>query len=106
MGFEEPQLILCGRCRIAVEVSPASGGETKVCCPICGQTDTLDDARREAAQHTAHKLLSGMLRDVRTNDQPELYFRFVEGGDRRPGRDAPEERRRSSGWASSLPYPR
>jgi hypothetical protein len=85
MRFEEPQLIMCGRCRVAVEVSASSACETRVCCPSCGESDTLEEARREAGQHTAHRLLSVMLRGLRTDDRPELYFRFVEGGESRAG---------------------
>ncbi len=70
---------LCGRCKVDVVLS-----DDMVRCPRCGQTDTLDDACREAAQHTAHKILSAVLRDSRTNDRPELYFRFVESGDVEP----------------------
>ncbi len=81
-------LILCGRCRLPVEFSAASGRDTTVCCPTCGQSDTLEEARREAAQHTAHRLLSSMLSGLRAKDQPELYFRFVEGGDSQLGRRA------------------
>ena len=83
MGYEEPRPLLCGRCKVPVDVSAASGREETVCCRICGRSDTLEYARREAAQHTAHKLLSRMLSGLRAKDQPELYFRFVEGGDRR-----------------------
>ena len=100
MGFKGSQPILCGRCRIPVERSTETTRLTTVCCPNCGQTDTLEDARREAAQHTAHKLLSAMLR---TNDQPELYFRFVEGDDRRP---AQAKRGLSSDRTSSGSFPR
>ncbi len=105
MSFDEPQLILCGRCRVAVEVSTASGCETSVRCPQCGESDTLEDARREAAQHTAHELLSTMLRNLRPGG-PELYFRFVEGGDRGPGRRTPTERSFSSGSGNSRPFSR
>ncbi|HZZ60333.1 MAG TPA: hypothetical protein VFE63_04050 [Roseiarcus sp.] len=82
MSFEEKQLILCGRCRRPVELSAPSGQATIVSCPTCGQSDTLEEARREAAQHTAHRVLSAMLSGLRAKDQPELYFRFVESGDR------------------------
>jgi hypothetical protein len=83
MDFEELPLILCGCCKAPVVVSVSCGREPKVCCPVCGQSDTLENARREAAQHTAHRLLSSMLSGLRTKDQPELSFRFVEGGARR-----------------------
>ena len=82
MGLEEQQPILCGRCRRPVEVSAPAGRATIVCCPTCGQSDTLEEARREAAQHAAHRILWTMLSGLRAKDQPELYFRFVEGGDR------------------------
>lgn len=88
MDVNEPQRILCGRCRVPVQISAPSGYETNVCCPICGQSDTLEQARREASQHTAHILLSNMLGGLRTNDRPELFFHFVEGVDNRPGRGA------------------
>jgi hypothetical protein len=88
MDFDERKPILCGRCRVPVEISAPSGWETKVHCPTCGQSETLEEARREASKHTAHVLLSNMLRGLRTNDRPELFFHFVEGGDSRPGRRA------------------
>lgn len=103
MTFGESQPILCGQCRVAVEISNASVFETKVHCPKCGRTDTLDGARREAAQHTAHKLLSAMLSDLRTNGQAELSFQFVEGGGRQP---ALAEVGPSSGRASGRSFPR
>jgi hypothetical protein len=88
MGFDEHKPILCGRCRVPVEILTSSGRETKVHCPTCGHSETLEEARREASQHAAHMVLSNMLSGLRTNDRPELFFHFVEGGDRRPGRRA------------------
>jgi len=81
--MNNPDRFCADAARFPSTFRPASGREETVCCRICGQNDTLEDARREAAQHTAHKLLSRMLSGLRTKDQPELYFRFVEGGDRR-----------------------
>ena len=92
MDLGEVEPILCGRCGVAVRIMASSGGETRVACPGCGETDTLADARREASRHTAHKLLSVMLSGMRTNDRPELFFRFVEGGGREPWPSAPPPR--------------
>ena len=80
MGSEDQHPILCGRCKIPVDVS--AGRERRVCCPACGQTDTLEEARREAGQHTAHTLLWRMLQGVLKKDQQEPSFRFVEGESR------------------------
>ena len=79
MDFIEDRLILCGRCRIPVQIANCSDCETQVRCPRCGHCDSLEQARREANQHTAHMLLSSMLRGVGTSDRPELFFHFVEG---------------------------
>ncbi len=80
--------LLCGRCRVRVEISLDRYGEAVVLCPNCGEGDTLTNARREAGLHEAHKLLSIMLRgaDRQTSkaareQRPPLSFRFVEGVD-------------------------
>jgi len=88
MDFDELGPILCGRCGVVVEIMARSDGETRVCCPICGETDTLADARREASRHTAHEVLSAMLRGIR-GDGPDVAFRFVEGGHPDPWPRAP-----------------
>ena len=75
VGVDGP--IVCSRCRVPIEASASFGCEPVVRCPVCGQTDTLDSARREACQHTAQALLSRML--GRPTDKPESSFRFVEG---------------------------
>jgi hypothetical protein len=83
MPFGEAQQILCGRCKVPIGVSDSSSWEPTVTCPICGQSGTLEEARREAGQHAAHRLLSRML-DVL--DRPELSFRFIEGSEESIGR--------------------
>ena len=88
MHFDELEPILCGRCGVAVQVLASPGGETRVSCPRCGETDTLADARREASRHTAHKVLSAMLSGMETG-RPDVAFRFVEGGDPEPWPRAP-----------------
>ena len=77
--------LLCGRCHVGLEVSANAYDDRIVRCPMCGETDTLSNALREAGQHVAHKLLSGMLRGAFSGlatKQPALHFRFVEAEDR------------------------
>ena len=76
MGYDDSTVILCGRCRVAVTSSTA-GLAIFVFCPVCGESDTLENARREAGQHTAHQLLQLMLR-APIKKGPMLHFRFVE----------------------------
>ena len=73
--------LLCGRCRVPVALDQ-SGAEIIVRCPECGESDTLEAARREAGQHSAHKLIQRALyRDPIEQQQPELAFRFIEEAD-------------------------
>lgn len=75
MNFDDEDRILCGRCRTEVHLELASGIETVVRCPVCGETDTLDAARREASQHTAYAFLQRALRPLKTG-APEVRYRF------------------------------
>lgn len=81
----EPKSLLCGRCSVRLNVSADAHGDAIVCCPACGERDTLKNARREAGQHLAHRLLSRMLRGRdselsprEAEQRPGLHFRFVE----------------------------
>ena len=69
-------VVLCGRCKVPVSFSTSREPETTVRCPICGESDTLQNAAREAGQHSAYKILSYMLN--RPANKPELFFRFTE----------------------------
>ncbi len=78
--------LLCGQCRVRVEVSLERGGEPVARCLVCGRRDTLADAQREAELHRAHRLLSDMLRGADGQaKKPPLSFRFVEEGDDESG---------------------
>ncbi len=86
MGEYRP--LLCGRCKVRLDVPADPHDDSIVCCPACGESDTLHNALREAGRHVAHNLLSKMLRgavaasgDPATGQSPPLHFRFVEGGD-------------------------
>jgi len=77
MDFDD-ELIVCGRCRTVVQVEALSGGETVVRCPACGESDTLEAARREASQHTAYAFLQQALRPLKAG-APEVRYRFHAG---------------------------
>ena len=106
MDFDERKPILCGRCRVPVEISASSGWETKVHCPTCGHSETLKEARREASQHAAHILLSDMLRGLTTNDRPEPFFTSskaaIAGRDDEP-RFSPACAGSGASWGKSVP---
>ena len=76
MEHEGLGAILRGKCRTLVDVH-RSGGEAIVRCPICGESDTLREAQREARQYTAHRLIQRALTGL-TEPKPELTFRFIE----------------------------
>jgi NMD protein affecting ribosome stability and mRNA decay len=76
MSCDNSTMLLCGRCRVVV-TSSIEGPVRFVCCPVCGESDTAENARREAGRHTAHQLLQLMLR-AHLRKGPALHFRFVE----------------------------
>ena len=78
MTFDDDERILCGRCRAVVEAEPLSAVETIVRCPVCGENDTLEAARREASQHTAYAFLQGALWPIKAG-APEVRYRFRAG---------------------------
>ena len=77
LGADAEERILCGRCRtpVVIEVRPA---EEIVRCPICGETDTAEAARREASQHTAYQLVRLALSPLNAG-APEVRYRFHAG---------------------------
>ena len=83
----DDRALLCGRCNVRLHVSAEARGDPIVCCPVCGERDTLQNALREAGRHVAYKLLSRMLRHpdselsaLDAEQRPTLHFRFVEDG--------------------------
>ena len=76
MDFDDDERILCGRCRAAVvRCEAVSEVETIVRCPVCGESDTLEAARREASRHTAYAFLQRALRPIKAG-APEVSYRF------------------------------
>ena len=74
IGTDAEERILCGRCKAAVEIE-AQPAEEIVRCPICGETDTAEAARREASQHTAYRLVQRALGPLKAG-APEVRYRF------------------------------
>ena len=78
MGFQEEERIVCGRCKEAVRIETMQASETVVRCPICGESDTLEAARREAGQHIAYVFLQSALGSLKAN-APQVRYRFHAG---------------------------
>jgi hypothetical protein len=84
--MSETRPVLCARCHVRVELPADSNPETKVSCPVCGESDTLENVLRESGQYLAHKLLSETLRNAISQSSaltfkegPEVHFRFITG---------------------------
>ena len=56
--------VLCGNCRVNVEERAEPDGQVMAVCPSCGQTDTLDNAIREATEYFTDKLTREMLKPL------------------------------------------
>jgi hypothetical protein len=55
MSGEVTHRIVCAVCHIPVERRIDVGGSKMVACLRCGQTDTLENAIRDAVQHAFHQ---------------------------------------------------
>jgi hypothetical protein len=75
---EAEDRILCGRCKTPVEIEAVRPIEEIVRCPVCGETDSIEAARREASQHTAYRLLRRALGPLNAG-APEVRYRFHAG---------------------------
>jgi predicted RNA-binding Zn-ribbon protein involved in translation (DUF1610 family) len=79
--------VLCGHCHINVEERTEADGQVMAVCPQCGNTDTLDNAIREATEYFAEKTVGEMLSPLAnsSNDfvkvtvthSPERTYRFI-----------------------------
>ena len=67
--------ILCGRCRAPVQIETPRAIEEIVRCPICGESDTVEAARKEASEHTAYVFLRRALGALKAG-APEVRYRF------------------------------
>lgn len=85
----EANIILCARCKVPIKGSGDPETDAIVTCPICGETDSLENALREASEYMADKVVHGSLDamfaglkgspniKVTTNPLPERGYRFI-----------------------------
>jgi len=73
--IEPEERILCGRCNAPVRFETVRAVGEIVRCPICGESDTVEAARREASEHTAYVFLQRALSSLKAN-APQVRYRF------------------------------
>lgn len=78
----ETMTVLCGRCHVAVEQRVNPDGQVMVVCPTCGQSDTLENAAREAGEYLTDKLMrQGMagldMPGITITHPPQRAYRFI-----------------------------
>ncbi len=81
--------LLCGACKVPVEGRTDANGHQTVPCPTCGETDTLENATREADEREADKLVGGMFDNFKSSQSgflkvtvtkpPQRAYRFIIG---------------------------
>jgi hypothetical protein len=88
-AMSETRPILCGHCHVGIEGRADAHGNEEAFCPRCGQSDTLENAIREAGESAAYFLaeqLGSTFADafrcsdtfkVTKHHLPERRFRFV-----------------------------
>jgi hypothetical protein len=80
-------ILLCGKCRVPVEGSTDSNGHEIATCPKCGESDTFENATREAGEHVADKLVRDMFNGIGESTRgssimtithpPQRSYRFI-----------------------------
>ncbi|HUZ34039.1 MAG TPA: hypothetical protein VMV19_18315 [Xanthobacteraceae bacterium] len=85
---EVTKQVLCGACNIEVEQRTDPNGQVMAVCPRCGNSDTLENAIREATEYFADKLTrealgplermpSSNFVKVTVTHSPQRSFRFI-----------------------------
>lgn len=78
----QPMTILCGSCHVAVEKGVDPNSQMMAVCPCCGQSDTLENAAREAPEYFTDKAVResfAMLDNpgITVTHSPERNYRFI-----------------------------
>jgi len=70
--------ILCSKCKVRVHVRVDASSRTIVCCPVCGESDTLENALLQARQHFLQSPLAHLARfeEPAFKTRPEVLFRL------------------------------
>jgi hypothetical protein len=53
---------LCSKCKVSVHVGVDASSRIVVCCPVCGESDTLENALLQARQHFLQSSLGHLAR--------------------------------------------
>jgi ribosome-binding protein aMBF1 (putative translation factor) len=82
MTMGEAKTVLCGSCHVGVEQRVNPDGQMMVVCPTCGQSDTLENAAREAGEYLTDKLMrEGMaghkMPGITVTHPPQRNYRFI-----------------------------
>ena len=83
--------VRCARCDVPLKLSTDRNSELMVSCPVCGESDTLDDALKESGEYFAHKFIRVALRGAASAQSGPLTFdhapEFHDRFDRQHGDD-------------------
>ncbi len=71
--------VLCGKCGAPVELAIDASWLATVACPLCGQTDTFDNAANEANAYLADRRAREIASQIGAAlpDTPPRGFRFI-----------------------------
>jgi hypothetical protein len=79
--MSETKTVLCGICHVPVEKRINPDGQMMVVCPTCWQSDTTENAVREAGENLVHKLISeamsGHSPGITVTHPPQRSYRFI-----------------------------
>lgn len=68
--------VLCAECHVPPEAVVQSGGEERFACPICGVSDTGENAIREAMEHAKEVAARSLQKSVHDVAQKSKFMKF------------------------------
>jgi hypothetical protein len=66
--------LICARCHVRLKGSGDPNDNATVFCPECGESDTLENAIREATEHFVDEQVHGMLGNSMRNSNVIQYI--------------------------------
>lgn len=69
--------VICAKCKVPIEAVSKPDAKTVFSCPVCGVSDTRENAMREAAEHLREQAIEGFHRPFKQLAARSKSFKFT-----------------------------
>ena len=70
------QSVKCGRCECTLEFVPDAQPEPRAACPQCGESDTLENIKREVGEYIKEQTAQALIKDIADGVRGSKYLKF------------------------------